>query len=285
MNSFQPLSLDHTNILQKRLKNIQIPLSEFSFANLYLFRNIHNYQVSTENNCICITGLTSDKKHFALPLCDTNNLDINFLTQLLRQHHMIFPIAEEWLEFFDINIFNISHCLNDSDYIFETSKLASLSGRKLHKKRNLVKQFHNKHKYEFKVLSANSKDLAIQILNKWQDNSSFDKSKSDYQACLEAINLKSELELEGEIYIVDGQPAGFVLGEALTKDTFALHFCKALTDYTGIYQFIFNDYAQSLVERFDYINFEQDLGIQSLRQAKSSYIPLEMLNKYRIELK
>lgn len=279
------LSLKHKKLLFDRLKEINLRLSEFSFANLYLFRKLHNYTITLENNCLCITGLTTDQKKFVLPVCETCKFDIKHLDFLLEKYGMLFPIAEKWLPNFNDSKYIINHCDNDSDYIFTTEKMATYSGRKLHKKRNLLKQFHENHNFTSFKLTTNHIPDAISVLDLWQENSNKLKENTDYESCLEALHNITALELKGIIFYVENSAAGFLLGEALTSDTFVLHFAKAHTKYKGIYQLMYNELAKNLLNKFKYINFEQDLGIQSLRQAKSSYVPDYMENKYRISLK
>jgi hypothetical protein len=36
---------------------------------------------------------------------------------------------------------------------------------------------------------------------------------------------------------------------------------------------------------FEYVNLEQDLGIEGLRRSKESYHPVRMVNKYTIKLR
>jgi hypothetical protein len=48
---------------------------------------------------------------------------------------------------------------------------------------------------------------------------------------------------------------------------------------------MYNNYAKTLQGSCSWINFEQDLGIQALRQAKESYVPDAMGHKYRVKLK
>jgi hypothetical protein len=64
-----------------------------------------------------------------------------------------------------------------------------------------------------------------------------------------------------------------------------LHFAKALTTYKGIYQFLYNDFANILPKRYEFINFEQDLGKTALRMAKTSYYPDILGKKYRMTFK
>jgi hypothetical protein len=52
--------------------------------------------------------------------------------------------------------------------------------------------------------------------------------------------------------------------------------------YKGVYQFINQDFARFLPERFALVNREQDLGDEGLRQAKMTYRPSGFVKKYRV---
>ena len=101
---------------------------------------------------------------------------------------------------------------------------------------------------------------------------------------LEALEKMTEFNLRGMISYADDKPSGFVLGEELNDETFALHFAKGIREYKGIYQHLYNAFSIKLNSEYKYINFEQDLGKDTLRQAKSTYYPDEMRKKYRVAL-
>jgi hypothetical protein len=58
-----------------------------------------------------------------------------------------------------------------------------------------------------------------------------------------------------------------------------------MTRFKGVYQFMYNVFAKELGTEYEWVNFEQDLGIPELRQAKESYQPDKMAVKYRVSLK
>jgi hypothetical protein len=62
---------------------------------------------------------------------------------------------------------------------------------------------------------------------------------------------------------------------------FAVHFEKAVDGIKGIYQYMNQSFAASLPRFFTYINREQDLGDEGLRQAKETYRPCGFVKKYR----
>ena len=89
----------------------------------------------------------------------------------------------------------------------------------------------------------------------------------------------------GGIYYVEDEPAAFFLGEEIKDDMFVICFAKALKKFKGIYQYMYNNIAKILPDKYKYFNFEEDLGSQALKLAKSSYSPQIMLKKYRVSAK
>jgi len=75
------------------------------------------------------------------------------------------------------------------------------------------------------------------------------------------------------------------LGEELNQEMFVLNFAKAKKRFKGIYQYMYNNIANLLPQRYKYFNFEEDLGKEPLKVAKSSYIPDALLKKFRVALK
>ena len=57
---------------------------------------------------------------------------------------------------------------------------------------------------------------------------------------------------------------------------------KALASYKGSFQYINYAFAGYLPEYIEFINREQDLGDEGLRQAKMTYKPIKFIKKYRI---
>ena len=62
-------------------------------------------------------------------------------------------------------------------------------------------------------------------------------------------------------------------------NTFDVTFEKALTQYDGAYAKINNEFVKTLVG-FEFINREEDLGLESLRKSKLSYHPVVILKRY-----
>lgn len=282
----QTLGLAHQELLIPRLKLAKAGLSEYTFANLYLFRGNHRYEVLTDpDGNVFIRGVSYDGHTFLMPAADARTLDLKRVKELMQTVDFLFPIPEHWLPCFAEEEFDVQFKEGDRDYVYTVEKMSTYKGRSLHKKRNLMKQFRELYRHEAKPLVAGLLDQARFILDDWQASSAMNASDTDYAPCREALDRYDELVLCGGIYYAEDEPAGFLLGEEIDEETFVLHFAKGRTRFKGLYQYMFNNFAQILPPKYKYLNLEQDLDKENLRVFKSSYVPELMLRKARVRLK
>jgi hypothetical protein len=182
------------------------------------------------------------------------------------------------IELFEQSGIEIVEDRDNFDYLYNRIDLAELSGKKFHKKRNLVNAFLNAYIPEVLPLTQERVPDALKVLDIWREGKG---EIGDYIASKEALELFQTIGLVGNIYYIEGRPVGWCLGEPLAQNTmFAVHFEKGIDDYKGIYQYINQNFAASLPENFIHINREQDLGDEGLRQAKETYRPIGFVKKY-----
>ncbi len=138
-----------------------------------------------------------------------------------------------------------------------------------------------KHAYEGRIevksLDETTKDDALTVLNKWNEGR---EVITDFKPATEALNNLTFLGLSGWIVYIDNEPVSWALGEPLGTDTFCVHFEKGLEHIKGVYQHVNMVTACNLSENYVYINREQDLGDEGLRQAKMTYRPCGFITKY-----
>ncbi len=280
----EKLELKHKELLHARLREIESRISEYSFPNLYLFRSAHDYEVLF-NRELLVRGKTYDGRTYLMPTADVGKMDMEYVKGLLADVDFLFPVPEERLGLFDPGEFDFSYTEGEMDYVYLVEKMSTFSGRKLHSKKNLLNYFISHYSHEAFPLTKERMKDALFVLDRWQETQSAKAGTADYVPCHEALTLYDELVLCGGIYYAQGEPAGFIIGEEVTDETFVLHFAKARMDFKGIYQFIFSNFAGVLPEKYKYLNFEPDLDIEALRYAKESYKPEMKLRKYRVALK
>ena len=182
------------------------------------------------------------------------------------------------------------------DYIYRTTDLAALYGKKYGKKRNHIKQFKAKrpgHRFE-PLTSENLQDARL-VEEKWLEevlaaasaganNAAGDDLKIEKEIIFSALEKFERFEkvcgMTGGLLYVDDKPAAFCVASLLSSAVTDVHFEKCLFEYArdGGYAVINNEFSKSV--KTEFINREEDLGIEGLRKAKLSYYPEEILEKY-----
>ena len=176
-----------------------------------------------------------------------------------------------------------------SEYIYDREKLATLSGKKLHGKRNHINRFKENHEWSYEPLSDENQLEVLAMLMEWklQNCDPEDIEKHD-EICVSknsVINYR-ELGLVGGVLRAEGKIVGFSIGErASNEDTFIVHIEKAFADIQGAYPMINQQFVIHEMENFKYVNREDDVGEEGLRKSKLSYRPVFMVDKGVLRLK
>ena len=155
---------------------------------------------------------------------------------------------------------------------------------KYQKKRNLIHQFQNSHTFKSEAVSIKNLNTIKQLYDLIVENEH--KSTmlhSESLALAYLLTHFSDLKHEGIILYIDEQAVAFGLYERQDSETAVIHFEKALKDYKGLYQVINQELAKKIESQgYTYINREEDLGIEGLRQAKQSYFPIQLQAAYTL---
>lgn len=179
-----------------------------------------------------------------------------------------------------------------AEYIYRREDLAGLHGKRLQAKRNFCNRFRTLYPDWQYVhipdgnITQEQADICLQLEETWyrlneEKHPHFGQSL-ERQAVIYALRHFRELRLTGGILYAGGMPVAFTFGSAINYDTFDVHAEKALTAYEGAYAVINWSFASHLPESFTYMNREEDMGVPGLRQAKLSYHPYRLLDKYTV---
>ena len=190
-----------------------------------------------------------------------------------------FAQLEEWYP----GRFEIEFHRDIADYIYESEKLISLSGKKLHAKRNHINKFKATHEnWSYETMSEDNLEECFQMALKWRNENNCDENhdkNAEMCVTLNALRLFKELELTGGILRIDGNIVAFTIGEPISEDTFVVHIEKAYADIQGAYPMINQQFVEHECAAYKYINREEDTGAEGLRKAKLSYRPAFLIEK------
>ncbi len=272
------LTLEHRVLLQPLFAELRDGISEFTFANIFLFRNTHQYRLTDlADHTIALLGRDQDNPFFMLPFGLPEH---TLLDQLFHDHKMMKAASLSQVQALTGLGYQVIPDRDNFDYLYKREDLAQLGGRYYHKKRNLIKTFVNNHNYSARPLTEEYIPDALQVLDDWRDENG---GPGDYESAREALQYMEPLVLCGGLYYVDHRPVAYALGEALPGiATYLIHFEKAVTGFKGLYQFINQSFASVVPEHYETINREQDLGNEGLRHAKLSYKPTGFIEKFKV---
>ena len=174
-----------------------------------------------------------------------------------------------------------------SDYLYLSSDLKDLAGRKYAGQRNHINRFSREHpSWSFEPITMDNTPAAKEFIEKNARDNVKD-SPIYIEGVRKALEVLDNLELYdqlGGILYVRGSVVGVSLGE-IVGDTLYVHTEKADVAYNGSYPMLMNQFARRYAdEGVVYINREEDDGVEGLRDSKTSYHPVALLDKYKVEL-
>lgn len=169
----------------------------------------------------------------------------------------------------------------DADYLYRRLDLAELPGTKYHKKRNHLASFLRQYPNAvFQKLTCHNADDALGIAQQWiQSQENTAGVIHELRAIEHALSLLEELNLCGGIVYVEQKPIAMAVASVMNSHVTDIHYEKCLPGMRAAYSFINRELARTLST--DFINREEDLNIDGLRQAKLSYHPVQILLKYK----
>jgi len=289
---FKNIEITSKAIIEKYTK-YKYDASETSFTTMFAWKDYLNMQYAEICGFLVVTfrdGSGNYKTY--MPYGDGNLKDC---TQALCNHFSQFgqklkiisaneEMAKTLKEIYPE--IKVKENIDFEDYVYTSESLINLSGKKLHSKKNHLNTFKNTYNYTYRKMTENDFDECLNLGKKLmiQKNS---KDSLDYKMELKSMEVIFEhfndLELCGGLITIDDKIAAFSVGEKLNDNCALIQIEKADTQYKGIYVAINNEFVKNEWSNFEFVNREEDMGIEGLRKAKLSYRPHHMVKKYICE--
>lgn len=259
--------------------------AELSFGNLWLFRRAHGWRLH-DGPWPLISGRAYDGRAHAIPLFDPAAAADAVLRDLLARHGALYPLTTREAEALRPRLGALRAQLDaprdDADYLYPAAQMRDYPGHGLQKKRNLVAQLLAAHRLSAEPYTSARMPEALQVHEAWMHDKGKAAGQADDAPCREALAHAAALGLQGFLYRADGEPAGFLLAEALQPDVRVVRFAKGRVRHKGIAQHMFQHFAAQWPDGVAWLNFEQDLGLPNFRRTKLSYQPARLLPKWRL---
>lgn len=293
MLDFQPITPDK-HALFKRYYHNKLPRNaENSFGNLCCYSFLYHGEYYEQDKKTLLTRIHLDYQKYILyylPLGEKTLKDIApILIQDSKENNYKIAFVTDNPEI--IKNCTCEHCQitanrNMYDYLYTREDLMTLKGKKYQPKRNHINQFSNRYEYTTKQLTKNDKQSCLEMLQTWREQEmnispEYKRDYDDEKYVIEYLfDWFDELEIFGLSLYVQDKMVAFSIGSPINHDTFDTHVEKADRNYMGSYTVINKEMAIQMPPQFIYINREEDKGIMGLRQAKLSYHPYQLIEKY-----
>lgn len=173
------------------------------------------------------------------------------------------------------------------DYIYHIDALATLSGKKLGKKRNHVNRFMAENPgYRLEPLSEANVGAVREFYGRISGDADSPTAVFDAAMTLNALDVYRRLEMEGAVLATPTHGiVAFTIGER-RGDTLHVHVEKMDHHIEGAGETVNKLFAACMLDRYPelrYVNRQDDADDEGLRQAKLSYNPCGMVRKYVVE--
>lgn len=269
------------------------PFSDFNFTSLFCWDVDNTTEVSLLNDNLVIRMPDYLDGHLIYSILGDHMVEESVI-QLLSEVDKLELVPESVVrQLSNPQNYNLEEDRGSFDYIYRLEHLAEAAGSKYKKKRNKANVFIKDHSHlELEVRTVKNPDQAhLEVIRQIDRHWATQNPREEGDILSERRALDNLLDnfsaFEAMIFevVVDGEIKAFSINEIVDEQYAICHFEKALkVHHENIYTFLAFETAKLLIQETGckWVNWEQDLGLEGLRRAKSSYHPDHMLRKYSV---
>lgn len=297
---FRPVTLADMPLINGLLQTSTSRTCDYSAGGIFMWVDYFGYEYCVYEDTLFIKGRTENcrtETSFmlpvgALPLPRAVELIVDYC-RAKNLEPVFSAVPDDRLEALldTVGSNAVVEPLDDwADYLYDLRALASLSGKALYRKRNLVNRFFadNPH-WKFEPLTC---DLLPETQLFFEGNQTGPKAdeamaRYEHEECRRVLNSYTSYPFEGAVLRGEsGEIVAFTIGEDI-GDTLYTHIEKMNHEVTGAGAAINKLFAGYMLSRHPalrYANREEDCGDPGLRTAKEQYRPVAKLQKVNVRL-
>ncbi|MCI7596743.1 MAG: phosphatidylglycerol lysyltransferase domain-containing protein [Lachnospiraceae bacterium] len=292
--AWKTIGMEDKPILEKYYAYEQSKCCEFSFCNNYLWAPFYEMRYAIIEDMLVFLA-QGRQPSVGVPLAkdEASERNLGKVVSILEEYfvsvqapfqmHLVTEEKFAQLEAQFPGKYVIEYNRDQADYIYEVEKMISLSGKKLHGKRNHINKFkENNPNWRYEPLSQENVSACVKMAEEWREKNLCDEKgekHTEFCVTLRALDEYEQLGLKGGVLRIEDRVVAFTLGEELNRETFVVHIEKAMADIQGAYPMINQQFLVHEASQYKYVNREEDMGEEGLRKAKLSYYPVFLQEK------
>ena len=297
MLPFKPVTIDDKETFQSFFNKVAFGNCDFSFSNIFSWRNSYDTTFSVEGDFLYVRFQPVGYSPGYLFPIGAGNLKtaIERMKQdaSARETELhIYAVTQKMFDLLEEAMPGEFLYETDRDwfeYIYSTQDLITLTGKKYQPKRNHINKFKRTYEWEYLPITREIIPDCLELYKRWcAENGGCNSEQSlisESVATQNAFGNFEKLGLIGGALRINGEILAYSYGQPLTKNVFGVHAEKCLYEIDGGFTMINREFAEHNCAAYPYINREEDLGLDSLRQSKLSYHPVMLLEKGEVMLK
>jgi uncharacterized protein len=275
-------------------------LSIYSFPYLWAVGSAADYQVSKKDGLVVLSSDNSAPGYrtYLEPLGGTAAQRASVIRQILQEAKGHEPVRFEYVSEDVAKALEghagVTEQTDFAEYVYSTKDLVELqSTKKLRDKKKQVDNFWTAYpgaKYQSLNEHPELLPKVMEFLDHWiaEREKKGDISKAFLEEADTSRRMTQnflQLGLRGGVLVVNGEIAGYTLGAPVDGTTYGVFLEKANpTGFSYSYQALNQAFAKDLQARgVEFLNRQDDEGVEGLRQAKRSYNPVYMEKHYTVE--
>ncbi len=289
MLDFKRIRAEDYNLISPILKRAGYNSCETSFPSLFVWSEYFNTKMCVEEGTVFTQTELNGETVYLFPVGGDIKTAFGKLSEYTGGRFSLRCVTDRMRKEMETafpNEFSYTEERDTFDYIYDRDSLATLSGNKLHQKRNHVNKFAKRFdgRFRYETMTEDKIPQVLAYQKEWLRASELREDykalESESKAITRLLENFSRLELLGGIVFIDDAVKAYCIGTRISNDTVDVMVEKGDYNFDGIYQYINREFVRNECEDALYINREDDAGVEGLRKAKMSYNPIELLKKY-----
>ncbi len=284
--NFRNMALSDIPMIRKMLESNPIRTCDRTLCGLYLWGLYYEYKMCVFDGTLYIKGRDENgEPAYAFPIGGDTAAAVRRILRHCRENGETARFSFVPQELLPMLPGGRAERLSGwSDYVYAADSLATLSGKKLHKKKNRFNKFVADHpQHELVPITAETLPEAVAFYKKYCDEGGFEDPRlyAERAAIERLLSEFGDLGIFGAVLRAEGRCVGFSLGDRV-GDTLYIHFEKADKSVEGAYEALNCLFVRENAADCVYVDMEEDMDEPGIRQAKNAYNPAMLIDKYEV---